>query len=274
MIAVTGIFISRDDAERAVERLRSIGIADNHIALLAPGMSDEAVEETVTESMPIESGAGEKVGGALGRGLGLAGGMMLGGALGSFFVPGVGAVFAAGVLGAALLGTGGAAVGAAAGHAIDETSAANLRHDDLHLYEAALRQGRTVLVALVGDEEQAAAARARVAEAGAESLDEARANWWRELRAAEEEAYATEGRDFAFDEALYRRGFEAALHPHLRSKSSAEAVESLRASYGDDYEDDAFRRGYERGQTYHQDLLKKFPPKTKNHVNSSNTPDA
>lgn len=273
MIAVSGIFTSRDDAQRAVRQLLSLGIEDHRIALLSPGMSDEVVEETVAETVTGEPGAGEKIGGALGRGLGLAGGMMLGGALGSFFVPGVGAVFAAGVLGAALLGTGGAAAGAAAGHALDETTAAGLRHDELHLYEAALRQGRSVLVALAGDEEQAAAARARVVEAGAESLDEARTNWWRELRAAEEEAYAKEGRDFAFDEALYRRGFEASLHPRLRGTSSAEAVELLRASYRDDYESDAFRRGYERGQTYHQALLKKFSGETKNRINTTNTTD-
>jgi hypothetical protein len=75
----------------------------------------------------------EKVGSAVGRGLGIAGGIMLGGAVGSIFVPGVGAVLAAGGLAAALLGTGGAAFGATAGGALDEAAAANLRHDELHL---------------------------------------------------------------------------------------------------------------------------------------------
>jgi len=186
---------------------------------------------------------------------------MFGGAVGSVFVPGVGAVLAAGVLGAALLGTGGAAIGAAAGSAVDETLAANLRHDELHLYEAALRQGRTILVALADNPQQAEVARQTLADAGAESLDDARENWWSGLRAAEEEAYRKEGRDFALDEMLYRRGFETALHPRVRGRTFAEAAVFLHGYCGDVYEAEGFRRGYERGQAYHQDLMKQFPSK-------------
>src|SRR2546423_862808 len=144
MITVAGIFAQRADAQRAIEHLRAIGIADERLALLSSGITDEEVEEIVPETQTDEPGAGEKIGSAVGRGLGIAGGIMLGGAVGSFFVPGVGAVLAAGVLAAAMLGTGGAALGAAAGVAMDEAAAEHLRHDDLHLYEAALRQGRTV----------------------------------------------------------------------------------------------------------------------------------
>lgn len=60
MIAVSAIFTSRDDAQRAVRQLLSLGIADDRIALLSPGMSDEAVEETIAETVTGESGAGEK----------------------------------------------------------------------------------------------------------------------------------------------------------------------------------------------------------------------
>lgn len=261
MIAVAGIFAQHANAERAIARLRAAGIVDERLALLSPGTSDEEVEECVSPAEKDGPGTGEKVGGAVGRGIGITGGIMLGGAVGSFFVPGVGAVIAAGAIAAALLGTGGAAIGAAAGGALDHATTENLRRDNLHLYEAALRQGRTVLVALASDERQADAAREILADAGAESLDEARENWWRELRAAEEEAYAREGRDFALDETLYRRGFEAALHPRLRDKTFAEAADFLRERYADDYMSDAFRRGYERGQAYQQDLMEKFPSK-------------
>ena len=34
----------------------------------------------------------------------------------------------------------------------------------------------------------------------------------------------------------------------------------LRERHTDDYMSDAFRRGYERGQAYQQDLMEKFPP--------------
>jgi hypothetical protein len=167
------------------------------------------------------------------------------------------------VLAAALLGTGGAAIGAAAGSSLDETAAKNLRQDELHLYEASLRQGRTVLIALANDERQAQAARKAMARDGAESLDQARENWWHQLRAAEEAAYQREGRDFALDETPYRHGFEAALHPRVRGKTHAESVVLLGQYLGDDQQTEAFQRGYERGQAYHQDLLEESVPATK-----------
>jgi hypothetical protein len=185
---------------------------------------------------------------------------MLGGAVGSIFVPGVGAVLAAGVLGAALLGTIGAAIGAAAGSAVDEKAAATLREDELHLYEAALRQGRSVLIAVAVDENQTQAAREALREAGAESLAEARELWWNDLRVAEEEAYRTAGKNFALDENLYRRGFEAALHPRVRGLTFVQSSSFLREYFRDDHQTDAFRSGYERGQMYQQKLLEKFPP--------------
>jgi hypothetical protein len=253
---VAGIFDSRTDAERATERLRSIGIAAEHLALLTPGTSEEEVEETV-KAAEMEH-TGEKIGGAVGRGLGIAGGIMIGGAVGSFFVPGVGAVLAAGVLGAALLGTGGASLGAAAGGALDEAIASGLPHDDLHIYEEALRQGRTVVVAVAKDEEQAEAAHEQLAQEGAGPVDALRESWWGGLRTAEEEAYEKPGRNFAGDEPLYRRGFEAALHPTLRDKAFADVPDHLREYYGDDYRKEAFRLGYERGQAHHEGLVKKF----------------
>jgi len=259
MISVAGIFPRSAGAEGSIAKLRSIGIPDERLALLFPGAADEEVEEVIPKVETDDRGTGEKIGSAMGRGIGIAGGIMLGGAVGSIFVPGVGAVLVAGVLAAALLGTGGAAIGAAAGSSLDETVARNLRQDELHLYEASLRQGRTVLIALANDEGQAQAAREAMTGGGAESLDQARENWWHELRAAEEAAYKREGHDFALDETRYRQGFEAALHPRVRGKTLAESIVLLGQYFGDDQQTEAFQRGYERGQAYHQDLLEKFP---------------
>ena len=264
MITVAGIFDSRASAQRATERLRSVGVAEEHLALLSPGTPDQEVEEKVLAVETEESHAGEKVGGAVGRGLGVAGGIMIGGVVGSFIVPGAGAILAAGALGAALLGTGGAAIGKATGNALDEAVVKARLHDELHIFEEALRAGRTVVVALAKDDEEAGAARAELSGAGALSLDEARENWWGGLRTAEREEHAKQGRDFTTDEALFRRGFEAALHPHRRGKTSAEAAESLRARYGEDYRKEAFRRGYERGQAHHQVLIS-TPSEKKKH---------
>jgi hypothetical protein len=226
---------------------------------LSPGTPDEHVDQSVPATESDETGTGENIGSSVGRAVGIAGGIMFGGAVGSIFVPGVGAVLAAGVLGAALLGTLGAALGASAGRQVDDDLAKSLRHDELHLYEAALRQGRVVVISLVADEGQARAAREALRQAGAESLDQAREIWWSDLRAAEEEAYRTQGKDFAFDENLYRRGFETALHPRARGLTFVQSAPFLREYFSEDYQRDAFRSGYERGQMYQRKLLEKFP---------------
>jgi hypothetical protein len=75
MITVTGIFVSRDDARRGFELLRSAGVNEEHLALLTPGAPDEEVEGVVTHAETEEKGAGKKVGGAIGRGLGIVGGI-------------------------------------------------------------------------------------------------------------------------------------------------------------------------------------------------------
>jgi hypothetical protein len=260
MNSVAGIFLTRAAAQSAIDRLRELGIDEERMILLSPGTSDERVEQTMPRAESEEAGTGEKIGSSVGRGTGIAGGIMLGGAVGSIVVPGVGAVLAAGVLGAALLGTMGAAVGAAVGSALDEKASASLRHDELHLYEAALRQGRNVLIAIPTDESQARVAREALKDAGAESPDEARELWWRNLRAAEEDAYRSEGKDFSIDENLFRRGFEASLHPRARGLTLVQSVPFLREYFPEDYRTAAFQSGYQRGQIYQQKFLDEFPP--------------
>ena len=257
MSTVAGIFKSRADAERAVANLRSAGIAGEHINLLTPGTSAEEVEESVPTTETEQPGMGGAMGGAVGGALGAAGGMTIGAATASLLVPGVGPVIAAGVLGAALLGIGGAAAGAAAGDALEE-SVEGLPHDELYVYEDALRQGRTVIIVVADDETQSDGARAILSQAGAESLDAARESWWVGLRDAEEAEYTGQGGDFKQDEPVYRRGFEAAQHPSVRDKSYEECVASLRERYSDACETNAFKRGYERGQSYQRGLREKY----------------
>jgi hypothetical protein len=107
---------------------------------------------------------------------------------------------------------------------------------------------------LTEDGAQAEAARTTCAQEGAESLDAARDTWWVGLREAEAAAYTAQGGDFTQDEAVYRQGFEAALRPAFASKPYSEAVEALRTQYPDVYAHTAFRRGFERGQTYYGQL--------------------
>ena len=81
-------------------------------------------------------------------------------------------------------------------------------------------------------------------------MDAAREEWWIGLRDAEAEHYTSRGGDFNLDEAKYRLGFEAALHPNRRGRSCDELLSGLKAKYGDVCATSAFREGYERGQRY------------------------
>ncbi|HEX8853775.1 MAG TPA: hypothetical protein VF754_09830, partial [Pyrinomonadaceae bacterium] len=171
---------------------------------------------------------------------------------------GVGPILAAGIVGAAILGAGGAAAGMAAGGALEDNVATGLPHDELFVYEDALRRGHTVLIVTAEDDERADAVRAAMTEAGAESIDAARDKWWVGLRDAEEEEYTEQGGDFLTDEQIYRSGFEAALHPSARGATYDEDAARLRECYGAACEEGAFRRGYERGHSYQRALLDKY----------------
>ena len=254
MKTVAGIFNARADAEQAVEQLRTLGLAENNISLLTPGTTPEELDERVPTTETEQPGMGTAFGTVAGGAIGIAGGLHLGSALASLLVPGVGPVLAIGLVGAALFGAGGAAAGAAAGSKVEENIATGLPHDELFVYEDALRQGRTVVIAVADTDEQGEAAQHALAQAGAETVDAARDEWWIGLRDAEGEAYTGAGGDFKSDEPLFRRGFEAALHPQARGTAYGNAAERLRASYGDVSEQEAFRRGYERGQAYQASL--------------------
>lgn len=260
MRTITGIFKSRTEAESAVEELRALGIEESNVSLLAPGTPPEELEAQVPTTETEQPGMGSALGGAVGGALGVAGGLHLGAAAASLFVPGVGPIIAAGLLGATLLGAGGAATGMAAGNALEGSDALSqgLPRDELFVYEDALRNGRSVVIAAADSDEQAERARAALEAAGAESLDAARENWWVGLRDAEESEYVAEGRDFRTDEPVYRRGFEASLHPSARGRVYDEYADALRQSHSDIYGEHAFRRGYERGQRYHQTWAEKY----------------
>ena len=257
MTTVVGIFNSFADAKRATAMLHSLGIPENRLSVLAPGTSESEIEANIATTETEQPGVGTAVGGAVGGALGVAGGMQAGLVAASALVPGVGPVFAIGLVGAALLGLGGAAAGAAAGTALEETIVPGLPRDELYLYEDSLRHGRSVVIALAGSDEIADRARVELANAGAESIDAAREQWWIGLRDAEEAHYTSRGGNFNIDEAAYRLGFEAALHPDRRGEAYDKTVESLRTKYSDTSALDGFRHGYERGQAYQRQMEEK-----------------
>lgn len=245
METVAGIFRSRAAAEKAVQQLHSSGVPNDRIALLTPRMDDDQIEKEVLVSDTEQPGMGQAMGGAVGGAMGAAGGATLGAVAASLLVPGVGPVIAGTILGAAILGVGGAVTGVAAGEALEESLVEGLPRDEVYVYEDALEKGRSVVIAFAETEEAEETSRNMLTGAGAETVDAAREDWWVGLRDAEAEAYQTTGGRFETDEANYRRGFEDALRNRGEGNSAADANE-------------AYKRGYARGQEYHQNLRERY----------------
>ena len=188
--------------------------------------------------------------------MGAAGGATLGLAAASLAIPGVGPVIAFGMIGAALLGTFGAAAGAAIGDQVEEQLGEGVPHEDVFLYEDALRHGRSIVIAYVEDD-RADEARDAIEDSGAADIETLREEWWEKLRDDERTYYHTDGRDFDRDEVTYRRGFQAALHPRLRGKGYSDVENDLKTTYSGGELDTAFREGYERGLAYHSKSIER-----------------
>jgi hypothetical protein len=257
MDTLAGIFQSRSDAERARLQLHLMGIANDKIATLSPDTSHREVQASVRTSDSEAPGMGGALGGTVGAAVGAASGASLAAAATSFFVPGVGPILVAGVVGATLFGASGALAGAFVGNALERELAPGLPHDDLYVYEDALRKGHSLLLVAVDDGETADRVRNTLTQSGAESVDAARDDWWLGLQDVEKEKY--EG-DFERDRIHYRRGFSTALHPRLRGKSFEEAETGPDQSEPVDENSsaNAFRAGYESGQEYHKSLREKY----------------
>jgi hypothetical protein len=248
MKIVAGIFATRDDAARAAQRLRGVGVREDAITVLAPGASGRDLSRVPTAEGE-QPGMGTALGAVAGAATGASAGIPLGAAVATFIVPGIGPIIAAGVLGAAIFGAGGAAIG----HALEDSLRTGLPKDELFVYEEALRRGRAVVVVQAEDDGDADVVRAALDAAGAESIDKAREDWWVGLRDQEAQAYRERGGDFEADEPTYRRGFEAAMLPFVRGRGFDHALADLRPLYPEICQADAFRCGFERGQAYREE---------------------
>jgi hypothetical protein len=202
-----------------------------------------AYPPTRGEQPGVGTALGAVVGGATGAAVGLPIGVAA-----TLLVPGVGPVIASGLLGAVLFGAGGAAVGSA----LEKSLQTGLPRDELFVYKDALRRGHSIVVALADEDERADIGRRALEAAGAESVDAARERWWIGLRSAEQERYADGPAAFQGDEALFRRGFEAALASPTRGWQ--ESLQELRARHRADCETPAFRHGWKRGQRHRDEF--------------------
>jgi hypothetical protein len=249
MKTVAGVFRSYETARGAADNLIThAGFSHDQVNLLAPGSLEETIH-TIPTTDTEPPGVGAAIGGMLGGALGVAGGLQLGMAV-TALVPGVGPVMAVGFAGAALLGAGGAAGGAFLGHVADDRSNVGFPSDEVFFYEDAVRQGRSVVLVLAHDHSEEHRARKTLADAGAESLDAARKDWWLGIRDAELEHYRALGYNFELDEEVYRAGFESALRRECRGKSAEAEADCLKWWYPDIWDTEPFQRGYQRGRQY------------------------
>jgi hypothetical protein len=253
MQAVTGVFLSQDEAEKAVQALHSTGLAADRITLVTPGKAVQSEMAAVPVDATEQPGMGKAIGALIGGAAGLSGGLVVAA------IPGVGLVTALGLLGAAVLTAAGASVGALAGDRLENSMTQGLPEDEIFVYEDALRRGRSVVIALAEDAESASSLRKEMQGVGAEAVDAAREQWWIGLRNAEEEHYLNSGRIFGEDEKFFRMGFEAALHARNRcrefdqiSAEMASNVEELQREYPGVEVEEPFTRGYQRGREYYQ----------------------
>src|SRR4030095_13853380 len=104
MQAVTGVFKSQDDAEKAVSQLRTLGIPENRIGIVRPGSAPGRLEAGVPGTDTEVRGLGRAMGAAVGGAMGAAGGATAGLAIATLAIPGIGPLVAFGMVGAALLG--------------------------------------------------------------------------------------------------------------------------------------------------------------------------
>jgi hypothetical protein len=245
---VAGVFRSYETARGATDELRREGFSREQLSLLWPGSSEEEIHNIPTAASE-QPGVGGAIGGMLGGALGVAGGLELGMAA-TALIPGVGPVFALGLAGAALLGAGGAVGGAALGNAADDKATDGIPSDEVFFYEDALRQGRSVILVRAADNSEEERAHKVLGDAGAESLDAARKDWWLGQRDAEQEHYRALGHNFELDEEVYRAGFESALRRECRGKSLDEEADCLKWWYPHVWDTEAFQKGYERGRMH------------------------
>lgn len=160
--SVFGIYLTRNDAEAAVDALKAVNFTDSDISVLLP-------QEVESQSLPTQrttkapaaatagAGSGAVVGGTIGW---LAG-------VGALVIPGLGPFLAVGPMVATLLGAGvGGAVGGAAGGLIG----LGIPEREAKLYEGRLLKGAILVAVQCGSADLAAQAKSVMAETGAEDV--------------------------------------------------------------------------------------------------------
>jgi len=149
---LTGIFVDREDAERAYHTLHERGYTNKEINLI---MSDETRKKYFSDTI-----IGQEFASNVGRGAGA--GSIIGGTVGaivailvavstSLFIPGLGLIIA-GPIAAGLAGAGG---GAIAGGLFGAMVGAGFTEETARMYEAGIQEGKIVIGVYPRSEDEA-----------------------------------------------------------------------------------------------------------------------
>lgn len=163
---VTGLFMNRGDAERALDALLKAGYRRDNVSIM---MTDTALtrhfgSKDTKGNVAQGVGVGSLVGGSIGAVLA---GIAAAGTAVAF--PGIGLIVA-GPIAAALVGAG---AGGAAGSLVGAIAGAGIPEDRAKLYEQGLREGGMVLGAKSNSSDQERKLERWLIEAGAEKVSAA-----------------------------------------------------------------------------------------------------
>jgi hypothetical protein len=152
-VTISRLYDNYTDAQRAVQRLESVGVPHSDISIVANNSDNwfgtgKKVDRDRDGVDDRAEGAGKGAG--IGAGLGGAAGLLAG--LGLLAIPGLGPVVAAGWLASTALG---AAAGAATGGIIGALTEAGISKEDAHVYAEGVRRGGTLVSARVSDSDRA-----------------------------------------------------------------------------------------------------------------------
>lgn len=147
--SITRLYDNRMHAEQAMQALRSAGLSEDEVSIVANRSGGTVTEDVQMSDAGAGALAGAGVGGAVGAGAGLLAGV------GLLAIPGIGPVVAAGWLAATALGAvAGAVTGTAAGGLVGSLTGDGMSEADANVYAESIRRGGSMVTARVPDERE------------------------------------------------------------------------------------------------------------------------
>jgi hypothetical protein len=151
-VTISRLYDTYADAERAVARLESAGVAHSDISIVANNSDNWFSGNRKDRDRDGVDDRAESAGKGAGIGAGLGGAAGLLAGLGLLAIPGLGPVVAAGWLASTAVG---AAAGAATGGIVGALTEAGVSKEDAHAYAEGVRRGGTLVTARVADADRA-----------------------------------------------------------------------------------------------------------------------